>query len=44
MDKAPYEFDDIYLNRLSDIVCITAVTDMAFFRHYLLHSNILVIE
>ena len=42
MDKAPYEFDAIFLNRLSDIACLTAVTDITCFGHYILHSNIFV--
>ena len=43
MDKAPYEFDAIFLNRLSYIVyTMTAVTDITFFGHYFLHSNIFV--
>ena len=40
MDKAPDEFDGIFLNRLSDIVhTMTAVTDITFFGHYFLHGN-----
>ena len=42
MDKAPYEFDAIFLNRLSDIACLTAVTDITCFGHYILHSNVFV--
>ena len=36
MDKAPYEFDAIFLNRLSDIACLTAVTEITCFGHYVL--------
>ena len=42
MDKAPYEFDAIFMIRLSDIACLNAVTDIACFGHYILHSNIFV--